>query len=80
MSKEADEPHLSKDAMGQRFVYGDRHMICGNDACVLGENETEEIIETVPIQQNESGIDMEDRILVLKRYIERLVSEQQPHQ
>ncbi|MCH5260727.1 MAG: DUF262 domain-containing protein [Lachnospiraceae bacterium] len=67
--KEADDPHLSRDSMGQRLVYGDRHIICSNSAYVLRENETEEIIETVPIKQNENGIDIEDRILVLKKYI-----------
>lgn len=71
---QVDEPHLSKDSMGQRLVYGGRHIICGNDAYVLRENETEEIIETIPIQQNEDGIDIEDRILILKQYIKKLVS------
>ena len=75
--KEADEPHLSKDSMGQRLVYGDRHIICSNSAYVLRGNETEEVIETIPIQQNENGVDIEDRILVLKRYIEKLASNQQ---
>lgn len=70
--KEADEPHLSRDSMGQRLVYGDRHIICDNSAYVLRENKTEEIVEIVPIRQNGNGIDTEDRILVLKRYIENM--------
>lgn len=74
--KEADEPHLSRDSMGQRLVYGNKHIICSNSSYVLRENETEEIIETIPIKQDKNGIDIENRILVLKQYIERFVSEQ----
>lgn len=73
--KEVDEPHLSRDSMGQRLVYGGRHIICSNSAYVLRENESEEVVETVPIMQDENGIDIEDRILVLKRYVEKLASE-----
>ncbi len=74
--KEADEQHLSRDSMGQRLVYGDRHIICQNGAFALRDNETEEILETIPIQQNEDGIDVENRIEVLKRYIVKVTTEQ----
>ena len=70
--KEADSKHLSRDSMGQRLVYGDVHIICTNNSFVLRDNATEEVIETVDIQQNDEGIDTEDRILVLKRYIDKL--------
>ena len=68
--KEADDSHLSKDFMGQRLVYGDRHVICSNTSYILRDNETETEIRTFPIQQNEEGIDVEDRILLLKRLID----------
>ena len=74
--KEADEQHLSRDSMGQRLVYGDRHIICQNGAFALRDNETEEILETIPIQQNEDGIDVENRIEVLKRFIVKVTTEQ----
>ena len=74
--KEADEQHLSRDSMGQRLVYGDRHIICQNSAFALRDNETEEILETIPIQQNEDGIDVENRIEVLKRFIVKVTTEQ----
>lgn len=74
--KEADEAHLSRDSMGQRLVYGDRHIICQNSAFALRDNETEVIIETMPIQQNEDGIDVENRIFVLKQFIERISAKQ----
>lgn len=70
--KEADDAHLSKDSMGQRLVYGDRHIICANDSYILRDNETENVLETISIKQNEEGIDMEDRIIVLKEYIKNM--------
>ena len=67
--KEADEQHLSRDSMGQRLEYGDRHIICQNSSYLLRDNETEKVIETFPIPQNEDGIDTKDRILLLKQII-----------
>ena len=70
--KEADDAHLSKDSMGQRLVYGDRHIICANDSYILRDNETENVLETISIKQNEEGIDTEDRIIVLKDFIKNM--------
>lgn len=69
--KEADDAHLSRDHYGQRLVYEDVHVVCGNDCYMLRANDTEEVLETVPIRQNEDGIDIEDRILVLKKYLDQ---------
>ena len=73
--KEADEPHLSRDSMGQRLVYGDRHIVCQNSEYLFRNNESEEVIKVIPIPQNEDGIDVEDRILLLRRSIPSLVGE-----
>ena len=70
--KEADDAHLSRDAMGQRLIYGDRHIICTNNAFVIRSNEGEEVIETVEIPQNGEGIDTEDRVALLRQMIGRL--------
>ena len=67
--KAADDAHLSKDSMGQRLVYGDKHIICANDAYLLRNNEDETVIDTIQISQNDEGIDTEDRIEKLKCYI-----------
>ncbi len=67
--KEADDAHLSKDSMGQRLVYGERHVVCSNAAYLLRDNETEAIIRSFPVSQNEEGIDTEDRIILLKELI-----------
>jgi hypothetical protein len=72
--KEADEAHLSGDSMGQRLVYGDRHIVCQNSEYLLRYNEGETVIDTIPIQQNDDGIDTEDRILLLKQYISKLMA------
>lgn len=69
--READESHLSKDSCGQRLVYGDVHIVCANDAYLVRNNETEEVLETLPIRQNEDGQDTEDRIVLLKEFIAR---------
>ena len=70
--READESHLDRDSAGQRLVYGDKHLICENDAYVIRENEAEDIIERIEIPHNEAGIDTEDRILLLKSVIARM--------
>ncbi len=70
--KAADDEHLSKDSMGQRLVYGDKHIICTNDAYLLRNNTDEAVINTVKIAQDSSGIDIEDRIERLKTYIATL--------
>lgn len=67
--KEVDDTHLDKDSMGQRLVFGDKYLICDNNAYLLCDNATGEVIETIEIKQNESGVDTEDRILVLKNYL-----------
>lgn len=66
--KAADDEHLSKDYMGQRLVFGDKHIICTNDAYQIRDNKDEAVIDTLPISQKD-GIDSEDRIVKLREYI-----------
>ena len=40
---------------------------CGNDAFLIKDNESEEELERIEIEQNESGIDTENRIEKLKK-------------
>lgn len=70
--KEVDEGHLSRDSMGQKLVYDDMEIVCENASYVLRDTETEEIYETCKICQNEDGLDTENRVLVLKGFIERM--------
>ena len=73
--KEADDAHLSKDSLGQRLVYGNRHVMCQNSAYLLRDNETEEVIKSFSIKQNEEGVDVEDRVVLLKKLIKDKVFE-----
>ena len=73
--KEADEAHLSRDSMGQRLVYGDRHIICENSSFLLRDNATEEVVEVVIIPQTEDGTDTADRVEILKKFIDRLAEQ-----
>ena len=67
--KEADDSHLSKASMGQQLEYGNKYIICKNNEYVVCEAGAKAVLETWPIRQNEEGIDMEDRIIVLKQKI-----------
>lgn len=73
--KAADDSHLSKDWYGQRLIYDIGYVICENDAFVLIDNETEKEIDRIRIDQNDEGIDAIDRILLLKDYIKKLVTD-----
>ena len=69
--KEADPAHLSRELYGQRLVYPDVHIVCQNASYLVRDNETEEVLEEIMILQNEEGIDIEDRIIKLKQYIQK---------
>ncbi len=67
--KAADEVHLSRDHMGQRLTYENFYIICTNDSYLVVDNESEEVMDTISISQDEKGIDTKDRISVLKGYL-----------
>ena len=67
--KEADEVHLSRDEMGQYLVYEDVYIACENNSYGVYKNDDDSLVETITISQNEEGIDIEDRIIKLKKYI-----------
>lgn len=67
--KEADDAHLSRDEMGQYLVYEDVYIACENNSYGVYKNEDESLVDTVTISQNDDGIDTEDRIIKLKKYI-----------
>ena len=67
--KECDDAHLSKDEMGQYLVYDDVYIACENDSYGVYNNEDDSLVDTVYISQNDDGIDTEDRIIKLKKYV-----------
>ena len=67
--KAASETHLSKDDYGRRLVFGDEYIICTNNSFERKKNEDGTVVDTIGIAQNDAGVDTEDRINVLKKYI-----------
>lgn len=66
---ETDDDHLSRDEMGQYLVYDDVYIDCENNSYGVYRNDDDSLTDTVTISQNEAGIDTEDRIIKLKKYI-----------
>lgn len=77
--KEADPDHTMKEYMGQRLVYNDCYIKCENAAYMVFDKETEKENGSIPILQNKDGIDTEDRVVLLKNYIQthNLIQQQQ---
>ena len=69
--KVASDSHLSKEHYGDRLIFDDEYITCTKDSYVRRKNEDDSIVETISIAQNVNGIDTEDRIIVLKNYIEK---------
>ena len=67
---------ISREHCGQRIVFDDRYLKCENDAYVvrLTANDTE--IYRLLISQNESGVDVEDRIIKLRGVYQDILSQQ----
>jgi len=70
--KEADDAHLSKDSMGQKLVYADSYIVCENDSYVIHRLDDESVIDTLVVSQNDDGVDIEDRIVKLKNYLNNM--------
>lgn len=70
--KEVDEAHLLPGSFGQTLAYGEVGITCANSAYVLSNITTKETIDTITIQQDENGIDTQDRVEVLKQLVDRL--------
>ena len=66
----ADPKHVSRDDLGQRLLYNDCYIITDNDCFLVKRTGSDEELERISIKQNDEGIDIEDRISILKNYIE----------
>lgn len=69
--KEADSIHLDRDWMGRLLRYGDQYVECATTAYHLCNYADDTLIEEVMIPQNEDGVDVKDRVEVLKEYLKR---------
>ena len=54
--------NISRDDFGKYLVFEDTYLECENDAFVLRNTDTDEEVRRLQIDQNENGIDTEDRI------------------
>lgn len=57
-----DEEKLSRDELGQYLIVGDYWIECANDGFYLHNMSDDETVEVLKISQNESGIDIENRV------------------
>ncbi len=71
---EIDSDNLSKDDNGQSIVKNNQRMTMSNSEYIVTDILTGEIIREITINQNEDGIDMEDRIQKCKSIIGELTS------
>lgn len=62
-----DDDHLSKAYWGQYIIFENVYIECSNDAYLVKDKESKEELERIKIEQNESGIDTENRIEKLKK-------------
>lgn len=69
--KAADNTHISREDYGQKLIYGDEYICCTNNSYVRKKKSDNSVVDEILINQNEKGIDTEDRIIKLKKYIEQ---------
>ena len=70
--KSADSEHISKDDLGQSLVYKEEYIKCSDNSFVhkkRNDDAQDELVDTIQIQQNANGIDTEDRIIKLQKYL-----------
>ena len=62
MVKLIDEAALSRDEMGQYLIVGAHWVECANNGFYLHNLSDDEVVDVLEISQNESGIDIENRV------------------
>ena len=65
------DDNISRDDCGKILLFKDTYLECDNDAFVLKDIDTDSEIRRLSIQQDEKGIDMEDRIQKYLHWKER---------
>jgi hypothetical protein len=66
-----ENDNISKDEFGQYLVFEDTYLECDNDAFVVRNINNDEEVRRLQINQNENGIDTEDRIQKYLNWKER---------
>ena len=68
--KAASDSHLSKKDYGDRLIFDNVYITYEKDSYLIRKNEDDSIVGSIEFKQNADGIDIEDRIIRLKNYIE----------
>ena len=68
--KTVDESHLNKDEYGQRLSYPNAYIINHESSYEIKNPDTNTIVDVIPISQDENGIDIQDRIVLLQTYLD----------
>jgi hypothetical protein len=69
---EADKDMVDPNKEGRRLLYTDKYIICENAAYVLCNLMDDTEIDRINIPQNALGVDTQDRIILLKNYIQNM--------
>ena len=64
----AGHEYIDRDSLGELLRWRNKTITCENDSFVICDSITGDT-DLIPIKQNENGIDVEDRIVLLKNYI-----------
>jgi hypothetical protein len=61
---------ISRDDLGHYSIWKDMRIECANTGYIFRELEEEKEVFRIDIQQTEDGIDKEERIIKLRKYLE----------
>ena len=64
--KAVDENNTARNYYGQRIIAGELYIECQNSEYIVKRIETDEVIKSICISQNDNGLDIEDRIQKIK--------------
>lgn len=67
--KAVDGLNTSPDSYGQKIIIGDYSITCSNNAYLIYNSDEKDPCQVIPIEQNDVGIDTEDRILKMRKFL-----------
>jgi len=65
----ADPDHINRDQKGRQLLYSDVYITSNNGSFRVYDKVSDELIESLEINQNADGVDIENRVLKLKEYL-----------
>lgn len=71
----ADSTIISRDDSGHVSIRNGQRIECKNSGFIFSDAVTHEPVHSIDVKRNEDGIDVEDRIVLLKNYLECEIKE-----